>query len=745
MGRSDHADEARSNRRRIAALSALVVLLATLLTGHQTARAESADQLASPTGGTFVFSGGGWGHGVGISQYGLLGRANAGHTAAQMLAAYYAGTKLETVGASTNIRVQLANANTVGLTPAAPVKVLVDGTQVGTGPVGVPFTVNYTGSLISVVAPSIGCNPGSCVGSDVRVPLSAGNPVGVSTTQHRYHRGRLQFLPAGSTMQLTVAGLPMQGYLYGIAEVPKSWPGAALRAQAIAARTYAEDRIRSRRASGASFDLYATTSDQNYTGYENEVSASVDRWFDAVNATDNRMVTYQGAPINALYSSSNGGHSEDSGYVFVTSLPFLKAAPDPFDDTPSNPNHEWKREYSVDQLSSWLGASSDTRVGEVRSITVVSGRGASGRVDKADVRIVGSDRTVTVSGARLRSAINARAGSAQLLSTKFTISGGVEPDTRPFGNFDRTIIEQNGVRLVGWAIDRDRPGKSVNIHAYVGDRFVGKAWANRRRNDIDRRFGLGNQHGFSFLVDLEAGTHRVCAYAINAGPGKGNTGLGCETVRVTDTRPFGNIDKVARNGERASVSGWAIDRDRPGSSVGIHVYVDGRFDTKTTARLSRPDVGRVHGLGNNHGFKVETSRLALGRHQICTYAINAGPGRGNSGLGCRTVTISDSRPIGNFDRVEARAGRIKVSGWAIDPDRQRTAVDIHVYADGRYLGKGTAYRYRPDVGRVHKMGSYHGFAKWLDLTPGRHTVCTYAINAGPGKGNSGLGCRNVTV
>ena len=146
----------------------------------------------------------------------------------------------------------------------------------------------------------------------------------------------------------------MDKYLWGIAEVPISWTNGAqeaLKAQAIAARTYA-----AKRAGGV---LMPTPADQNYTGYAKELedkgyrdSAGHNlRWRAAVDATSGQVVTSSstGALIDTLYTSSVGGHSDDERFVWGVETPFLRAIDDSrWELASSNPaaNRSWAKGFS---------------------------------------------------------------------------------------------------------------------------------------------------------------------------------------------------------------------------------------------------------------------------------------------------------------------------------------------------------------------------------------------------------------
>jgi SpoIID/LytB domain protein len=229
--------------------------------------------------------------------------------------------------------------------------------------------------------------------------------------------------PSPGKVEVVLDQLPMQRYLDGIGEVPSSWHTEALRAQAIAARTFAAYRLAHPRSSR--YDLVASTADQNYIGDDKASGAGGDRWVAAVASTNDQILTSGGKPIQAFYSSSNGGFSERCDYVFVADLPYFAANPDPYDAAGgANRNHTWSRQYSGEELGAWLRAAGRPDVGAVTGLEITGGTGASGRVDKATVLVRGaSGGWYTITGNQLRSAINARSGSArQLLSTKFTIT-----------------------------------------------------------------------------------------------------------------------------------------------------------------------------------------------------------------------------------------------------------------------------------------------------------------------------------
>ncbi|MCY3891378.1 MAG: SpoIID/LytB domain-containing protein [bacterium] len=329
------------------------------------------------------------------------------------------------------IRVHLSTTTSTRLTPQGANRITVDGQGEIRVPAGASVTVTrHVGHWHFTVNGTDVCGNG-CSGQTAQLHFATGTSVRVSNTGHSYSHGRINLVPAGGdpgTFYVILDSLPMEKYLRGIAETPMNWPLPIHEAQAIAARSYASATLRERRASGSwnrPFDLYATVWDQAFVGDLREKHADAATWLQAVENTEGQILQHGGAPIRAFYSASNGGHTERSGYVFSTDLPYLSAKPDPFDSQGSNPYTSWTRSYSVADLNRWLNDHSDTAVGQLISMETVGGIGGSGRLDKAQIRITGTSRTVTVTGNRLQARINTAAresGQNQLLSTLFSFT-----------------------------------------------------------------------------------------------------------------------------------------------------------------------------------------------------------------------------------------------------------------------------------------------------------------------------------
>ncbi|MDH4147783.1 MAG: SpoIID/LytB domain-containing protein [Acidimicrobiia bacterium] len=408
--------------RRFALFAGLVAIVSGLLIPTWSTTAGAA-------GRSFHVEGGGWGHGVGMSQYGALGMANAGFSGEEIVTRYYTGTTVQTQAAPSGIRVYMGEFDGptgLALTPTGPAAQVMtsDTGQQVVQPVEGRFAVTLINGLLRVWGPDSQIFSNA---TRVSVTLHPSTPVLVEALGMRFRYGQIDLIAAGpNTLRVVIGGLGMDQYLYGLSEVPSSWPDAALDAQALAARSYAAEKIQRSGLERASCtcSLLGSQGDQVYAGYEKEIGLGGSRWVAAVVRTSDRVVTYDGRPIQAFYSSSNGGYTEASEYGFVTALPYLQAFPDPYDA--ESPDSRWVRDYDQDQLSRWLARANDTNVGTVQRITIAQPLSPSGRVIR--MVLAGTAGTKEISGARFRDVVNsgvfADGGGygSSIKSLRFTIS-----------------------------------------------------------------------------------------------------------------------------------------------------------------------------------------------------------------------------------------------------------------------------------------------------------------------------------
>jgi hypothetical protein len=292
------------------------------------------------------------------------------------------------------------------------------------------------------------------------------------------------------------------------------------------------------------------------------------------------------------------------------------------------------------------------------------------------------------------------------------------------------------LRVAGWAVDGET-NSPVDVHVYVDGAFVTAATANQPRGDFGAVAPLyGPNHGYDVTVPIDRGATNVCVYAINLGVPGPNPLLGCRPV---PNAAFGALDVVQRiDPSHVRVQGWAID---PGSAnpIDIHVVIDGTVIATESADGARPDVAQAYpAYGPSHGFDT-TVAIPAGADSVCVTASVSG--QGDTRLGCRPISHD---PFGNFEELRHFDGdHLRVMGWVIDPD-VAGPIDVHVYADNRFVLAATADKQRADVGAAFPgHGANHGFDVTIPVAAGR--VCVYAINAaaGAGKHNPLLSCRQV--
>jgi hypothetical protein len=204
----------------------------------------------------------------------------------------------------------------------------------------------------------------------------------------------------------------------------------------------------------------------------------------------------------------------------------------------------------------------------------------------------------------------------------------------PVGSVDRAAAGPGTIHVGGWALDPDTTA-SISVAVYVDGKGVAWYPSSVARADIAAAFpGYGAAHGYDVTFSAGAGSHSVCVYAINTGPGA-NVALGCRSVTVPGGDPVGSLDAVNRVGSQVTVSGWALDPDTA-ASIPVAVYVEGRGIGWFTAGGTRGDIAAAYpGYGAGHGYSVTTPVLATDHH-VCVYAINQGTGTTNTVLGCKT-------------------------------------------------------------------------------------------------------------
>ncbi|WP_265521800.1 SpoIID/LytB domain-containing protein [Oerskovia flava] len=381
---------------------------------------QVAGRVTVPT--SFAVTGSGWGHGVGMSQYGARGMAADGRTSSQILGHYYTGTSVTARDTSRDLRVQvLSGATSTSIRASGgQARVRLGGAIVTTLPAGTTFTVEAVsqglrvragGSTWTTTSPSNGVHMEWAStryfqpGSSVEVNTS------VSGAQGLYRHGRLELRNIGNRVNAVNVVRLTDEYVYGIAEMPSSWPAHALRAQAVAARSYAAASAGSVRAA-CDCHLYDDTRSQNYTGWrkENEPTWGV-RWRQAVDATIStaglgHVATYGGATIPAYYFSSSGGRTQNSEDVWTAALPWARSVADPWSLGSANPNSSWTATVSQSAVRAAFGlpdvvavsVASRTAGNGVRTAVATSSTGATASITGEQLRTRLGLRSTWISG-----------------------------------------------------------------------------------------------------------------------------------------------------------------------------------------------------------------------------------------------------------------------------------------------------------------------------------------------------------
>jgi stage II sporulation protein D len=399
----------RSSRIRpaCAALVALVVGVVILVPG------------SAGAGTSFTFYGSGYGHGLGMSQYGSLGLALKGWGHGRILRYYYGGTsvgpapsvpnrlRVGLVQARASIRVTARNGR-VELRVGDP----VTGTLAGRIPTDGTWTVEASSSGRYRIRNAHGGLVGGHAwgGPDRHLYAryaNSGARLFVEQAGHTYNRGSIEFnvyrtCPSCAYALRLIVRLSPTAYLFGIGEVPSSWPMRALRAQAVASLTYALEKVARLGLRGeCNCHLYASVLDQVYIGWDKEGGELGSRWVQAVRDIGKNVVLLDGQPIQAFFHSSSGGYIADNRDVFGAPLSYLQARCDIGDNTPTNPSTAWTVTLSQSAVTSGLRPST----GNIGTVTGFSStiRDVSGRM--TTVTVNGTDGSATLAAGTLRSAL----------------------------------------------------------------------------------------------------------------------------------------------------------------------------------------------------------------------------------------------------------------------------------------------------------------------------------------------------
>jgi stage II sporulation protein D len=339
---------------------------------------------AASAGVNWVVRGHGFGHGVGVSQYGAYGYALHGKDHRFILGHYYQGSTIGQVSGPSVVRVLL---------------------DISSGDVGFSAATSACGVALEPARDYEAHRQGA----RVKLRDSAGKPLadcggklraagrgrvtidGVGT-----YRGALEVVPTESNPGSlnVINALAVEQYVKGVVanESPPSWPAAELRTQAVESRSFAL----SVDVEGNGFDLYDDTRSQVYDGYSSETATTNA----AVEATKAQVVMYGGKVAETYFSACSGGYTESVQNVFFgPAIPYLTGVPDPYDYY--CPLHDWTLRFSGPEISAKLGGYLE---GKLKQVVVIK-RGISPRIVAA--RLIGTGGATKVTGEQLQVALGA--------------------------------------------------------------------------------------------------------------------------------------------------------------------------------------------------------------------------------------------------------------------------------------------------------------------------------------------------
>jgi len=319
----------------------------------------------------FTITGGGYGHGIGLSQYGAQGYALKGYDYDWIIRHYFQGvTVAPTTTKSVKVKLDAtANSTNLGYTRTS-WRILPGQSGAKLSVNGVlkpPGTYTFTGKTNSSTITMSGPASGTYTGG-VTVTATAGSPpllqvvegTGIYTLANSKYRGSLVLTASNGKIKLLNV-VNLEDYLYGVVprESISSWKAEALKAQAVAARSYAYS---------STGELYCTTSSQAYQGYGAPNSKGV--WVGemastnaAVNATKGEVAKYGTKIVQTFFFSASGGHTaniEDS-WSYATAQPYYTGVTDPYEDVAGSPHSSWTVKLDGAQIAAKLRGSSTAR------------------------------------------------------------------------------------------------------------------------------------------------------------------------------------------------------------------------------------------------------------------------------------------------------------------------------------------------------------------------------------------------
>ena len=362
----------------------------------------------SAKGPVFEFVGGGTEHGLGLSQYGAKGMSDAGKNYREIIAHYYQGTKIDRRNSNPSVRIGIVLGGVGGSMEVVSGVYQIHGFEIGPG-----LKIIVSKNVIEIYQGSDLIKKIDFQGTEriLPKPKSSGSLIRVNykSSYFNQYNGEIRIVRSGNSL-VTINVLSLEEYLKGVvvAEVPYTWPMEAIKAQALAARSYAIRNLKK----GGIYDMDDSTAFQVYIGAAHRSRSSY-----AVMKTRGEVVTYAHRIIRTYYFSTSGGWTENNENIWGgRPLPYLRGVESLQEE--DSPWWTWHtKKYSRAELSKLLASLS---CGKIKKLEIVN-RGVSGRV--LAIKLVGTSGVRVISGAHFKDLINASLGpdDEMMRSTLFGI------------------------------------------------------------------------------------------------------------------------------------------------------------------------------------------------------------------------------------------------------------------------------------------------------------------------------------
>lgn len=667
----------------------------------------------------FTVAGAGWGHGVGMSQYGARAMAAEGKSSTQILEYYYNPAKVSssTTAAAKDIRVQVLKSATNSATVEGGRMRVTDAAakKSYTAPAGSTLSLSRSGDQLRYVlkndkgydvvprdkdkdgTPDV--NPkaeaNSAKGklliewegtrawpSSKSATLSIPKANAESSSPGLYRHGVFEAGLLGDQVNLVTSLRLNDEYLYGLAEVPSSWPSAVLQAQAIAGRTYAMRKINTVK---SSCDCNVTDEvwDQKFTGFakENEQPGYGARWKAAVDATVSRtsgtpvsgkVVVYGGRLAETLYSSSTGGATRNSEDVWGgAALPYLRSRSDPWSlkASSNNPYRSWTQSVTQKQMAKVFGLDDvvSVKITKAKDLTITSATAVSSAgVSK---RLTGNDFRRSSSGIGARAAwISAvKASVATAAATTINPNKFCSTTVKRGASIAKAIREQPQGAVI--CLEASKQKREYNLRLAPRQTLVGQGRGSTQldgRSQVRAKSAGRNYKISTRAIPSTASTTLKC-----------NSGSPCNTTQIL----FANGSQLVRVNSKSEVKAgtyWIDHKKRAfyTGKTGSKKYTYSRSRTTRAATLRTwSRMGKLDVIGYANRSNTGAVRLYGAHSSLFSAGVES-----NHGIGVQ-INGGSTEVVDSVVRLNGQVG-ITASG-RLDSTVTGTEVSKNGWADYR--------------------------------------------------------------